>query len=66
MKLKEKAKILVDEFRVYAYDIGVNDNSFSKECAIIAVKNEYNSNRQLLLNLESGLEISERIYLYRI
>ena len=64
MTLKEKALELSIKF-CNTSDL-LKPNSASKIKAIICVKNEYHSNRQLLLNLESGLEISERIYMYRI
>lgn len=60
MKLKEKAKELVDDMYGFTFE----------ECrlnAIACVKNEYYSNRELLYNLKSsGIEISEKVYLSRI
>ena len=39
----------------------------SQQCAILAVKNEYHSLREMLFNLKSsGVQIPEKYYLYRI
>lgn len=64
MTLKEKALEL--SIKMCSPSDVFKPNSASKIKAIICVKNEYHSNRQLLLNLESSLEISERIYMYRL
>jgi hypothetical protein len=36
-KSQEKAKELVGKFREYSFDFGVNENSFAKQSALIAV-----------------------------
>ena len=59
MTAKEKALELVERFDEYA--------DFPIGCALVAVKNEYHSLRELLFDLQSNrAEIPERVYLYRI
>jgi hypothetical protein len=65
MTPKEKAKYLVDKM--------LDEQSFTeeiydaKQCALIAVENEYRSLRELLSNLRSCRVIeSDKVYLYRI
>jgi len=42
-------------------------NLASNKKALIAVENEYRSNRELLFNLKaSGIDISEKVYLSRL
>ena len=59
MKAKEKAKELVEKY------ISVNGNSFfAKECALIAVENEYNSLREQLYELRVNKVIENgKVYL---
>lgn len=71
---KEKAKNLVDSFKKYVdftNDEGCTSlttiNSNAKQCALIAVENEYNSLREMLFNLRSCKVIeSENVYLDRL
>lgn len=41
--VKEKARELVEKFRQHTYDAGNNDDSFAKECALIAVEEVLNT-----------------------
>jgi len=64
MTLKEK---LDDLFKKYVWISYSLDKFHAKKCMSICVKNEYNSNRELLFNLKSsGIEISEKLYLSRL
>lgn len=72
MTPKEKAKELVDRFSS-GYPIICKMNSRNmykseaKQCALIAVENEYNSLREMLFNLKSCQVIeSEKVYLFRL
>ena len=55
-----------------AYQLAVNfevngETSNAKQCALIAVENEYHSLREQLFNLKScGIDIPEKVYLFRI
>jgi hypothetical protein len=61
MTAKQKAEELFDKM---AFEVCGTD---AKICALIAVKNEYHSLRELLFDLKShNSEIPERVYLYRI
>jgi len=65
MTPKEKAKELVNSF-LYLQDdnFGID---YAKLCALIAVKNEYHSLRELLFNLRScGMVQYEKVYLVRL
>ena len=62
---KEKAKELFDKFTFNCRECDYEDNA--KQCAIIAVKNEYHSLREMLFNLASSRVIeSEKVYLFRL
>jgi len=75
MTTKEKAIDLVYKFSDYAFYDQSKDNAYqftetresSKQCALIAVENEYHSLREQLFNLRSCHVIeSEKVYLARI
>jgi len=76
MTPKEKAKELVFKYEnlVTGWDCHYDteillENKFPdmKECALIAVKNEYHSLRELLFNLRSCDMIQdEKVYLFRL
>jgi len=75
MTPEKKAKKLVSKFRDYSFcdfDInwGFDDSSGkenAKECALICVKNEYHSLREMLFNLRACRVIeSERVYSHRL
>jgi len=62
MTPKEKAKELVEK-----YEKLMSSDWYKKQCALIAVKNEYHSLRELLFNLRScGVIESEKVYLVRL
>lgn len=68
MTPKEKAKELFDNCSKletdYEFEVGY---SMTKEIALIAVENEYNSLREMLFNLRSCHVIeSEKVYLHRL
>jgi hypothetical protein len=61
---QEKAEELVRKFRGFEMP---NEHIASKQCALIAVENEYHSLRELLFNLRSFKVIeSGDVYLYRL
>lgn len=70
MNHKEKAEELIDRF------IQETRNRFesksmsyrrAKQCALISISNEYESNKELILNLQSsGVIESEKVYLFKI
>lgn len=77
MTPKEKAVELVNKFSLVNSEMiivdGLWDRDFklddddAKQCALIAVENEYNSLREMLFNLRSCCVIeSERVYLHRL
>ncbi len=68
MSPKEKAQELVDKMKWEGEDRGEQAyQDFAKECALIAVENEYNSLREMLFNLRSCHVIeSEKVYLFRL
>jgi hypothetical protein len=68
---KEKAKELVYSYLTASF--GTIEEYvpvpyvFAKQCALIAIENEYNSNRELLFNLRASKVIeSEKVYLIRV
>ena len=62
---KEKAKELVEQFTFRCEECDYDWNA--KQCALIAVSNEYHSLRELLFNLRSCRVIeSEKVYLHRL
>jgi hypothetical protein len=62
MTAKEKAKELFD-----IYECITEINYTAKQCALIAVENEYKALRELLFNLRArGVDISEIVYLKMI
>jgi hypothetical protein len=71
MEHEDKAKELVENFMNYV-DGGMEDSHFNrtesaKTCAIIAVKNEYHSLREMLFNLRAcGVIESGKVYLSRL
>lgn len=63
MTPKEKAKELVDRFDLPSGLMSIE----RKQCALIAVENEYHSLREMLFNLRSCYVIaSEEVYLFRL
>ena len=67
MEVKEKAKELVDKFIAHTDSDWDNDIIEAKQCALIAVENEYRSLRELLFDLRACRVIeSEEVYLSRI
>ena len=69
MTTKEKAEELVDKFYLIPELNGncIITKHSAKQCAIIAVKNEYHSLREMLFNLASSRVIeSEKVYLFRL
>lgn len=68
---KEKAKELIDKYLSIDDELDLFLNKTrqqaSKECAIIAVENEYYSLRELLFNLKSVRLIeNDKVYLIRL
>jgi hypothetical protein len=62
MTAKEKARELVDD-----YQFILTDKTFAKDCALIAVTNEYNSLREQLFNLRvCGMIDIEKVYIHRM
>ena len=61
---KEKAEQLVEKYA----SINDNCNSFEydKQCALIAVENEYFQKRELIYLLRSNHAIDEKVYLHFI
>ena len=67
MTPKEKAEELVEEFKPFAHINKSADGWSAKQCALIAVENEYNSLREQLFNLRACKVIeSEKVYLHRL
>ena len=70
MSPKEKANKLFNKYSKGKDAHGWNlceFDSCAKKCTLIAVKNEYHSNRELLFNLKaSGIDIPEKVYLSRL
>jgi hypothetical protein len=67
MTIEEKAKNIFDKMCFVGDDICLMYKSSAKQCAIIAIENEYNSLREQLFNLKSCRIIeSETVYLKRI
>jgi hypothetical protein len=65
--MEEKAKKILWEYLPVLKGWENEESVLPKECAIIAVKNEYKSNRELLFNLKScGVIESEKVYLSRL
>lgn len=65
MTPKEKALELVDIFTFTCRECDYEDNA--KQCALIAVENEYNSLREMLFNMRACRVIeSEKVYLHRL
>jgi hypothetical protein len=63
MTPKEKAKELVEKFNLPSGLMSIE----RKQCALIAVENEYHSLREQIFNLRSvGVIESEKVYLFRI
>jgi hypothetical protein len=63
MEAEKKAKELVDKFS----NVALLDDYEAKQCALIAVENEYHSLREQLFNLRSCHVIeSEKVYLFRL
>jgi hypothetical protein len=66
---QEKAKELFDKFYIVCqeYTEEIQCSIQAKQCALIAVENEYHSLRELLFNLRSCKVIeSDVVYLYRL
>lgn len=64
MTAKEKAEELVDK---YDETLIYLPRFVAKQCALIAVENEYHSLREQLFNLKScSVDIPEKVYLFRI
>ena len=65
MNAQDKAKELVEKYdQTFTY---LESKNKAKQCAVIAVENEYNSLRELLFNLRSVKVIeNEKVYLYRL
>ena len=69
---KEKAKEIIERFNTgYIIICKMSERNMyiseAKQCAIIAVENEYHSLRELLFNLRSSSVIeNEKVYLSRL
>jgi hypothetical protein len=69
MTPKEKAQQIFDNIFQILVQRGEHHYTFyyAKQCAIIAVENEYHSLREMLFNLKSCHVIeSEKVYLFRL
>jgi len=68
MTPKEKAKQLVEKYiDLQDENLKECDYRFSKQCALIAIENEYYSLKEQLFNLRScGIIESENVYLFRL
>lgn len=69
MTPKEKAQELFNKYSIDfdSFSDFVSSEHAAKECAKIAIENEYKSNRELLFNLRSCHVIeSEQVYLKRL
>jgi hypothetical protein len=68
MTPKEKAEELIVKMSIHDRDVHPHFTHYiAKQCALIAVENEYKSNRELLFNLRSVRVIKNpTVYLARI